>query len=231
MGDFVSAVERVRDRLVESVNPQAVDAAALAYVQDDERFSEAETVEPCVLRFAVAEVTPPSNGKPVGRYAGLSVAPPIGTYLRRSQDRESVALSARRLVIGAVAHGYFAMVEADALSKPGQGQEVDVVPGRLAEEIWGYWVTNMSTGGVLKTVAHARAIDEVAAVAGEQLWKGLQELGLAGWRRGRKVYTGTLYGEAGMLLRVLQTDRFQPDARATMLTATNAWPFELLPVE
>ena len=231
MGEFVSAVEVVRDRLVETLNPQAVDAAALAYVQDDERLSEAEAVEPCVLRFAVAEVTPPANGKPVGRYAGVSVAPPIGTYLRKSRDRERVAMPARGLVMGAVAHGYFAMVEADALGRAGQGPEADVVPSRTAEEIWRYWVTNMSTGGVLKTVAHAKAIDQVAGVAGEELWIGLQELGLAGRRRGRKTYTGTLYGEAGMLLRVLQTDRFQPDARATMLTATNAWPFDQMPIE
>jgi hypothetical protein len=189
MGEFVLAVERVRDRLVDTLNPQAVDVAAFAYAQDDERLFEAEAVESCVLRFAVAEVSPPGNGKPVGRYAGVSVAPPIGTYLQKSGDRESVAVPARRLVIAAVAHGYFAMVEADALGKAGEGPDADVVPGRTAEEIWRYWVTNMSTGGVPKTVAHAKAIDQIAGVAGEELWQGLQELGLAGWRRGRKIYT------------------------------------------
>jgi hypothetical protein len=125
-----------------------------------------------------------------------------------------VAAPVRGLVEGALAHGYFAMVEAEALGKAGLGPEIRVVPGRTAEEIWPYWVTNMSTGDLLRSMARAEAIDQVATAAGQDLWNGLQQLGLAGWRRGRKAYTGTFYGEAGMLLRALQTDKFEPDPRA-----------------
>jgi hypothetical protein len=229
--ELVTAVAGVRDRLVASLNPANVAPEALAYLQDDERLAEAKEVSPCVLRFITAEIDPPTNGKPVGRFAGVTVAPPVGTYLRKAQDRESVIVPVRALVARALAHGYFSMVESEAMGAAGQGPEINVVPGRAAEEIWPFWTTNMSTGDLLRTAAHAKAIDQVTGVGGRQFSNGLQELGLGGWRRGRRPFTGMYYTEAGMLLRMLQTDRFEPGPRANILTATNAWPFEAMPVE
>lgn len=74
MDEFVTAVARVRDRLVQTLDPQTVNEAALAYVQDGERLAEAEAVSPCVLRFVAAEINPPADGRPVGRFAGVTVA-------------------------------------------------------------------------------------------------------------------------------------------------------------
>ncbi len=153
MNEFVAAVARVRDGLVRTLNSETVDPRALAYVEDEERLAEPETVTPCVLRFVAAEISPPVDGKPVGRFAGVTVAPPVGTYLRKARERENVAAPVRGLVEGALAHGYFAMVEAEALGKAGLGPEIRVVPGRTAEEIWPYWVTNMSTGDLLRSMA------------------------------------------------------------------------------
>jgi hypothetical protein len=48
---------------------------------------------------------------------------------------------------------------------------------------------------------------------------------------GEKFYTGFFYGEAGMLLRMLQTDSFQPAPRAELLTVTNTWPFAEMPIQ
>jgi hypothetical protein len=182
------------------------------------------------LRFVAAEINPPADGRPVGRFAGITVAPPVGSFLRKARDRESVIIPSRELVAGALAHGYFSMVEAEALGAAGQGPEIKAVAGRTAEEIWPYWVTNMSTGDLLRTAAHAEAIDQVTGVAGKQFSDGLRELGLGGWRRARRPFTGIYYAEAGMLLRMLQTDRFEPGARATIVAATNAWPFDEMPL-
>ena len=231
MDEFVEAVAHVGDRLVATLNPQTVAPEALAYVQDDQRLAEAQAVAPCVVRFMAAEINPPADGKPIGRFAGVTVAPPVGTYLRKARDREAAIGAVRGLVAAALAHGYFSMVESEALGAAGQGPEIKVVAGRSAIEIWAFWVTNMSTGDLLRAAADAKAIDQVTGVAGRQFADGLQRAGLGGWRRGRRPFTGIFYAEAGMLLRMLQTDRFEPGPRVQILTATNAWPFERMPVE
>ena len=91
----------------------------------------------------------------------------------------------------------------------------------------------MSTGKLLRTGAHPDAIRQVANECGEKFFNGLRELGLGGGplRRPWKRSTGSFYGEAGMLLRMLQTDNFQPGPRSRLLTVTNAWPFDQMPIE
>jgi hypothetical protein len=174
---------------------------------------------------------PPANGAPVGRF-GRVIWPPIGTYMRRSRETGDVITPrVRSLAMDGLAHGYVAMVEAEALGKTHEGPEVHVVRGRNAEDVWPYWVTDMSRGRLLGAVADPDAVRQVANAAGRNLVQGLQELGLGRSRRGRRFFTGYLYGEAGMLLRHLQTDRFQPDLMTEVVVASKAWPFEEMPIE
>lgn len=230
MDEFVSAVSDMRDRLLASVDSEG-HAVALAYLHDEDRLSEANFVAPCVSRFVSAEITPPPGVKPIGRFSGVTGAATVAAYIRRSgkSHEEAVTSNVRSLVMRVVARGYVAMAEAEALIREAEGPKIYVVSDRMAEDVWPYWVTNMSTGTLLRSAAHPKAVDTVARAAGEQLLRGLEELNLVGWRRGRVVRTGSLYGESGMLLRMLQTDNFQPGARSDLLTVTNAWPFDEMP--
>lgn len=232
--EFVAAVLLVRDGLLETVNTTRADDPALLYVQDEARLSEADEVAPCVLRFVTAEISISAGSKPVGRFAGgtkTSWAPPIGSYMPRSREtRTSLPTVLRRLAVEAVAQGYFAMVEAEALGRVEKGPSISLVQGRTAEWVWPFWVTNISTGELLRAAAHPEAVRRVANACGENVFNGLQGVGLGRWRRAWKRSTGSFYGEAGMLLRMLQTDLFEPGARDEVLTLTNAWPFDHMPI-
>jgi hypothetical protein len=88
----------------------------------------------------------------------------------------------------------------------------------------------MSAGKMLRRVAGDKLLLEVETASGQDLFHGLRELGLIGWRRGRTRSMAAFYAEAGMLLRMLQTDNFQPSPQDDLLTATNVWPFDEMPV-
>ena len=112
---------------------------------------------------------PPANGAPVGRF-GRVIWPPIGTYMRWSRETGDVITPrVRSLAMDGLAHGYFAMVEAEALGKTHEGPEVHVVRGRNAEDVWPYWVTDMSRGRLLGAVADPDAVRQVANAAGVPL--------------------------------------------------------------
>lgn len=133
--------------------------------------------------------------------------------------------------MGALAHGYFAMIDAETSTRQAQGIEVHVDRDRTAEDLWPYWVTNMNTGRLLRDSVDSAFVTQVSTACGEDLLHGLREVRLAGWRRGRRPATGALYGEAGMLLRFMQTDNFTPGAKSDLLTVTSEWPFDNMPIE
>jgi hypothetical protein len=224
---FVSAALAVRDKLlsVPLAHPEIAD-----YMRSDERLAEARVVAPCALRLVTAELRPPTETKPVGRFGPTPLFPPIGKYLGRRIESRDVHAAVRRLVLQSLAQGYFTMINAEGGAAVMKDIRINVVPDRVAEDVWPYWVTNMGPGGMLRRVAGEKLILGVETACGEDLFRGLRALGLVGWRRGRTRSIAAFYGEAGMLLRVLQTDNFQPSPQDELLTATNVWPFEEMAV-
>jgi len=79
-----------------------------------------------------------------------------------------------------VAYGYFAMIDAEAIAAIAGQPFRSIVARRSAEQVWPYWVTNMSTGTLLAQVAGKKEIGKVQNICGESLYQGLLDLGLVG---------------------------------------------------
>ena len=224
MDEFVSACVDVRDRVVPSDMVERFDAAWLEYVRDDVRLAEAATMTPCVARMVTSELHPSGDGVPVGRVSGP--VPPLGRLLPDlGQDEPAV----RRLVVVTVAYGYFAMIDAEAIAAIAGKPFRPIVEGRSAEQVWPSWVTNMSTGKLLVQVTGKKEIGKVQNICGENLYRGLLDLGLVGRRRRKVPYVGRFYAQAGMLLRVVQSDTLEPASESPAIT--NRWPFDEMPAE
>jgi len=225
MDEFASACVSVCDRVLASV-PEGLDAAWLDYVRDDGRLTEAASMTPCVTRMVTSELHPPRDGASVGRFSGG--VPPLGQMLPDLGQHEP---SVRRLVMVTVAYGYFAMIDAEAIAAIA-GQPVrPIVAGRSAEQVWPYWVTNISAGTPLAQVAGKKEIAKVRNICGQSLYQGLLDLGLVGRRRRKVIDMGRFYAQAGMLLRVVQRDTLVPEPASDSLSITNRWPFEEMPTE
>jgi hypothetical protein len=225
MDEFAAGCVSVRDRALSSVG-EGIDTAWLDYLRDDGRLSEAASMTPCVTRMVTSELHPPRDGAPVGRFS--NGIPPLGRFLPDLGQHEPAV---RRLVMVAVAYGYFAMIDAEAIAAVA-GQSVrPIVAGRSAEQVWPYWVTNMSTRTLLPQVTGKKEIGKVQNICGENLYQGLRDLGLVGWRRRNVPYMGRFYAQAGMLLRVVQSDTLVPEPTSDSPAITNPWPFEEMPTE
>jgi hypothetical protein len=226
--EFVSAVARVRDQMLAAADPGVVGVTWVEYLGGERRLAEAEIVAPCVSRLVTTEIRPPQDAQPVGRFSGSRLVPPLGKHIPRVASHEA---SVRDLVAGGIAYGYLAMVDAEATASAASEVEFEVVLDRQAEDVWPYWVTQMSTARLLKSVVDPKFVRRVRAVCGEDLYHGLLELDLIGWRRRQVPYIGGFYAEAGMLLRFMQTDNYDPGSRSDLLTVTNMWPFDETPAE
>jgi hypothetical protein len=224
MDEFASACVSVRDRVLGSDMAEGIDAAWLDYVRHDGRLTEAASVTPCVTRMVTSELHPPRDGTPVGRVSGR--VPPLGQLLPDLGEHEPAV---RRLVMVTVAYGYFAMIDAEAIAAIAGQPAGPVVARRSAEQIWPYWVTNMSTGTLVAQVTRKKEIGKVQIICGESLYQGLLELGLVGRRRRKVPYVGRFYAQAGMLLRVLQSDTIAPGPASESLAIADRWPFEEMP--
>ena len=189
--------------------------------------AEAARVAPCVARFVTSELHPPRDRTPVGRFSNR-IIPPLGRFLPHLGEHEPAV---RRLVIDAVAYGYFAMIDAEATTAVTADAFTPIAACRGAEQVWPYWVTNMSTGLLLAQATSKAYIDRVETVCGEELYWKLLELGLVGWRRRKVPYIGHFYAQAGMLLRFVQTDNFVPGSESELRATTNKWPYEHMPTE
>ena len=226
MDEFASACVSVCDRVLASDMAEGIDAAWLDYVRDDGRLAEAASMAPCVARMVTSELHPPPDGTPVGRISGR--VPPLGGLLPDLGQHEPAV---RRLVMVTVAYGYFAMIDAEAIAAIGGQPFRPIVACRSAEQVWPYWVTNMSTGTLLTQVTGKREIGKVQNICGESLYQGLLDLGLVGKRRRKVPYMGRFYAQAGMLLRVLQSDTFVPGPASESQEGRDRWPFEEMPTE
>jgi hypothetical protein len=226
MDEFASACVSVCDRVLASDMVEGLDAAWLDYVRDDGRLTEAASLTPCVTRLVTSELHPPRDGTPVGRLSGR--VPPLGQLLPDLGQHEPAV---RRLVMVTVAYGYFAMIDAEAIAAIAGQPFRSIVARRSAEQVWPYWVTNMSTGTLLAQVAGKKEIGKVQNICGESLYQGLLDLGLVGRRRRKVPYIGRFYAQAGMLLRVVQSDTLVPEPASESPAITNRWPFEEMPTE
>jgi len=225
MDEFASACVSVCDRVLASV-PEGLDAAWLDYVRDDGRLTEAASMTPCVTRMVTSELHPPRDGASVGRFSGG--VPPLGQMLPDLGQHEP---SVRRLVMVTVAYGYFAMIDAEAIAAIAGRPFRQIVAGHSAEQVWPYWVTNISAGTPLAQVAGKKEIAKVRNICGQSLYQGLLDLGLVGRRRRKVPDLGRFYAQAGMLLRVVQRDTLVPEPASDSLSITNRWPFEEMPTE
>ncbi len=225
MDEFAAACVSVRDRALSSVG-EGIDAGWLDYVRDDGRLTEAASMTPCVTRMVTSELHPPRDEAPVGRFSNR--VPPLGRFL---PDLEQHEPAVRRLVMVAVAYGYFAMIDAEAIAAIA-GQPVrPIVACRSAEEVWPFWVTNMGSGKLLAQLMGKKEIGKVQNICGESLYQGLVDLGLVGRRRRNVPYMGRFYAQAGMLLRVVQSDTLVPEPASESLAITNQWPYEEMPTQ
>jgi hypothetical protein len=89
----------------------------------------------------------------------------------------------------------------------------------------------MSTGTLLAQVTGKKEIGKVQNICGESLYQGLLDLGLVGRRRRKVPYVGRFYAQAGMLLRVVQSDTVVPEPAPESVAITSQWPFEEMPTE
>ena len=226
MDEFASACVSVRDRVLASDVAEGIDAAWLDYIRDDGRLTEAASMTPCVTRMVTSELHPPRDGIPVGRVSDR--VPPLGRFL---PDLEQHEPALRGLVMVTVAYGYFAMIDAEAIAAISGRPFQPIVERRSAEQVWSYWVTNMTTGTLLTQVTGKKEIGKVQNICGESLYQGLRDLGLVGKRRRQVPYMGRFYAHAGMLLRVVQRDTLAAEAASDSLAITDRWPFEEMPTE
>ncbi len=212
--------------MLASGTADGIDAAWLDYVRADGRLTEAASMTPCVTHMVTSELHPPRDGTPVGRFS--SRVPPLGRLLPDLGQHEPAV---RRLVIVTVAYGYLAMIDAEAIAAIAGQPFRPIVERRSAEQVWPSWVTNMSTGTLLMRVTGRKEIGKVQNICGESLYQGLLDLGLVGRRRRKVPYMGRFYAQAGMLLRVVQSDTLVAEAALGSPAITNRWPFEEMPTE
>ena len=226
MDEFASACVSVCDRVLASDTADGIDAAWLDYIRADGRLTEAASMTPCVARLVTSELHPPPDGTPVGRVSGR--VPVLGRFLPDLGQQEPAV---RRLVMVTVAYGYFAMIDAEAIAAISGQPLQPIVEHRSAEQVWPYWVTNMTTGTLLTQVTDKKEIGKVQNICGESLYQGLRDLGLVGrWRR-QVPYMGRFYAQAGMLLRVVQREALVAAPASDSLAITNRWPFEEMSTE
>jgi hypothetical protein len=226
MDEFAGACASVRDRVLSSDVAEGLDAAWLEYVRDDGRLSEAASMTPCVMRMVTSELHPLGDGTPLGRFS--TRVPPLGRVLPDLGRHEPAV---RWRVMVAVAYGYFAMIDAEAIAAAAGQRLRPIVAYRTAEQAWPLWVMNMGTGTLLAHVTGKKEIGKVQNICGERLYQELLDLGLVGRRRRKIPYIGRFYAQAGMLLRVVQSDTIVSEPASESQAITDRWPFEEMPTE
>ncbi len=200
MASFPTAVEEVQDLMRE-------------YMEGDmlapKRQDEAKIVQPCAARFVEGEMDPErklsvgrgSNIGPLG--APPSLTEKLGGKLSGADNETMDAL--RLAVYRSLATGYLAMAEVDTRTNTQFHKE------RNAKDIWDFWVPTcrqmLEDAGFPKDWA-----EMVRGMGGDWLVKDLKELKLTRFLGGSKLnQLGLLYAQAGVHLRVAQTDDNKED--------------------
>ena len=220
---FPRAVEDVARELFAPVVNEPV---VRDYLTDSARRTEAEAVDPCVERLADYEIEPPAHGKGVGRYAPKTLTPPIGSLIggkRIAALDDETRLRLRRAIVDATAVGYAGLI---GVESDGEGfkPSTDVDP----KKIWCLWVVRLNSE-VLREVGIDKDFDsQMRGLAAERFVAELKAVGLFPKVRKRMRFNlvGQWYGQAGMLLRLIQSTQSEWDDSSDFWQITNTWPFE-----
>lgn len=177
------------------------------YVPGAERLEQADVVAPCVERFVIGELDP-TRGLSVARTPFPGSPPSLAEKLGRKFERASgetidgIKEAVRRsLAVGYIFHG---PIELD--------NDLSYCPGRSAEEIWDFWASSsrqmLEDTGMPKHVASA-----VRNAGANQLVADLKSIGQTRILGGSKLnQLGMAYAQAGVLLRMTQTDTISDEA-------------------
>jgi len=226
MAAFVTAVEQMQDFM----RPHLGESAALS----PERTPEAQVVAPCAARFVEGEMDPTralavARGFSVGPLgAPPSLAEKLG---RKLAEASADTLGAVRMTVHkALAMGYLTIADTE------ENGDIGFHPERTTEDIWECWVPNCRTTleelGVpnewATTVRHMGA----DLVVGE-----LKALRLTRFLGGSKInQLGYVYAQAGVHLRMVQTDNipdelFRNSVQARRADPDRPWQFDDYAVE
>jgi hypothetical protein len=229
--EFTLTVDRVRNELASLPNqPQP---EFWEYMLASDRLTEAAIVDPCVARFATAEVLTDDPRPPIGRFAPdrVRLDPPLGRKLaKKLEAADPTTLGAiRRGVIDALAFGYVATIDAEATHIETTGDNLFTVRlDRTAEDVWNYWVVSFVAG--MKDALGRSYRRAVQGNVETRLENELRRLRL--WpspgKRTRLRATACTYADAGMLLRMAQTDNLTDEAFLSTWrhVTTNHWPYD-----
>jgi hypothetical protein len=192
--DFSHAVVSVQYRFGSSAHAD--------YVRADERVLEAQAVSPCVWRMAYGELD--RTGARTASRTGLPGSPPslaskLGSRLSRAPVETHVALV--EAIYRATALGYSAWLEQEAAG-PAQDRRI---ADRSIEDVWAFWSADFRQ--MLETVTSKTWASGVRTAGAESLVQDLKHLKLTRLLGGSKVnQLGMVYSQAGVWLRVTQTD-------------------------
>jgi hypothetical protein len=191
--DFVASVERAVRELCDPGD--WLDAAL------DRATAGAPVVVPCVVRFVEDEIEPTQC--PIGRHWTVPM-PPIPTLLGIGPSSPSATVDGlRAALVKSLAIGYGGAI----LLETAADSSARACPDRSAEVVWRWWVPRIGRF-TAQEIFPQTPLDRVRKVAKRDLKQQLNSLGLKPSLRRRYRFSVTtyMYAEAGMLLRLPQTD-------------------------
>jgi hypothetical protein len=218
----------VQEATEDVIGPALARTESKAFLEQPERRVEAEAVDPCVQRMADYEVDPPSHGKGVGRFAPASMTPPLGQLLgkKRRALTDDQVVGVREGILLALGAGFasVASIEAD------MGEKASCDVGADPKRLWDLWVVRLNSDA-LDSVGLAPDFQKFTRDAAMVLFTNrLRQLDLMPKVRKRMRYelVGMWYGQAGMILRLIQDGMLAGDLdeSSDIWQVTNSWPFE-----
>jgi hypothetical protein len=208
------------DEWIENTPAEAAAAKqeAIAWLQADERITEAKAVEPCVDLFVETEMQERRQGP--GRHTRWThYAKSLGYRYRRPLAGKVDAEDAAQLVIRTLAVGYAGTIDVEA------GTSIRIAAGRTNETIWNYWIVRVLHDEALELLPKQH-VAHVEKGGSEMFRRSAFGLGLKPLGRGTMgaQALGGLYVKAGMSLRIAQTIPDEILARDWM-QFNNKWPW------
>ncbi len=163
------------------------------------RAQEAAQVDGCVQRFTRAEL---EGRDSVGRVRGGKVFPPLGSYVgKKLRQADQPMIQRVRLAINtAIATGYLGIAV-------GEADRSEVRTDRTEAQIWDFWVPRIMGAGFLPGIGLPdEVLSPIREGGGHSFVDDLGQIGMA--RLGKKLRRaiGSFYAQAGMVLRIAQTD-------------------------
>lgn len=212
----------------EAIGPQLARDESRAYLKTPERRAEAESVDPCVQWLADYELDAPAHGKGVGRYSPVTMTPPLAHLLKGKRDKldNQEVMQLREGIARAVGCGY---VPIASLEPDVESWDAETEPDAM--QIWNLWVVRLNASETLEAIGLRDDVIKPTRDTPQAVFTArLIDLGLMPKLRKRMRYqlVGMWYGQAGMVLRLLQNGGLASDLDETsdVWQLTNTWPFE-----